>query len=133
MPLDEESYARFDDTLRTNARGVFTTIAEALPHLSSEARVLVPSGAVARESKPGMGAYAVSKAGAEAIVRGFAADVDHPIGVVDPGLVATKLTDGRGREPADVAPMFQWAATDCPAEDLDGTVVDLKAWKQATR
>jgi hypothetical protein len=29
--------------------------------------------------------------------------------------------------------MFLWAATDCPAEDLDGAVVDLRAWKEATR
>jgi NAD(P)-dependent dehydrogenase (short-subunit alcohol dehydrogenase family) len=133
MNLAEEPYARFDDTLRTNLRGVFTTIREAVPHLRDGARVLVPSGSVAREAKPGMGAYAVSKAGAEALVRGFSVDVDAAVGVVDPGLVATEVTDGQGRDPADVAPMFLWAATDCPADDLDGEVVDLRAWKQATR
>jgi NAD(P)-dependent dehydrogenase (short-subunit alcohol dehydrogenase family) len=133
MPLDEEPYARFDDTLRTNVRGVFTTVKEAVPHLAPDARVLVTSGSVAREAKPGMGAYAVSKAGAEALARGFAADLDHPVGVVDPGLVATDVTGGQGRDPADVAPMFRWVATDCPAEDLDGEVVDLRAWKTATR
>jgi NAD(P)-dependent dehydrogenase (short-subunit alcohol dehydrogenase family) len=64
-PLQEESYARFDDTIRTNLRGVFTTVRESLPHLAPDARILVPSGSVARESTPGMGAYAVSKACAE--------------------------------------------------------------------
>jgi hypothetical protein len=29
--------------------------------------------------------------------------------------------------------MFLWAATDCPTEDLDGQVVDLRSWKKATR
>jgi hypothetical protein len=29
--------------------------------------------------------------------------------------------------------MFRWAATDAPADDLDGGVLDLKAWKRATR
>jgi NAD(P)-dependent dehydrogenase (short-subunit alcohol dehydrogenase family) len=133
MALHKEPYARFDDTLRTNVRGVFTTVKEAVPHLAADARVLVPSGSVARESKAGMGAYAVSKAGAEALVRGFAADLDQPVGVVDPGLVGTDLTGGQGRDPEDVAPMFLWAATDCPAGDLDGAVVDLRAWKKATR
>jgi NAD(P)-dependent dehydrogenase (short-subunit alcohol dehydrogenase family) len=133
MPLDGESYTRFDDTVRTNVRGVFTTVTEAVPHLADDARILVTSGSVAREAKPGMGAYAVSKAGAEALVRGFSVDVDAAVGVVDPGLVATEVTDGQGRDPADVAPMFLWAATDCPADDLDGEVVDLRAWKQATR
>ncbi|WP_136601097.1 SDR family oxidoreductase [Salinigranum halophilum] len=133
MNLAEEPYSRFDDTLRTNVRGVFTTVKEAVPHLSEGARLLVPSGSIAREAKPGMGAYAISKAGAEALVRGFATDIDQSVGIVDPGLVATEVTGGQGREAEDVAPMFLWAATDCPAEDLDGQVVDLRAWKKATR
>lgn len=130
-PLQEESYARFDDTMRTNARGVFATVREALPHLSSDARVLVPSGSVAREPTPGMGTYAVSKAAAEALVRGFAADLDRSVAVVDPGYVATDLSGGKGRDPADVAPMFVWAARD--AEGVDGETLDLRAWKSATR
>ncbi|WP_299263576.1 SDR family oxidoreductase [Halorientalis sp.] len=131
--LASESYAAFDDHLRTNGRGTFTTIREALPHLSPHARLLVTSGGVAREAKPGYGSYAVSKATAEAIARGFAADLDHSVSVVDPGVVATELTGGTGRDPADVAPMFRWAATDAPADDLDGGVLDLKAWKRGTR
>jgi NAD(P)-dependent dehydrogenase (short-subunit alcohol dehydrogenase family) len=130
-PLGEVSYTRFDDTMRTNLRGVFTTVREAIPHLAPDARILVPSGSVARESTPGMGAYAVSKAGAEALVRGFAADIDRSIAVVDPGYVATDLSGGKGRDPDDVAPMFVWAARD--AEDLNGEVLDLRAWKSATR
>lgn len=133
-PTDRLSYREFDDTMRTNGRGVFATIREAVPHLADEARVLVPSGSVAHESKAGMGAYAVSKAAAEAVARGFAADVDATVGVVDPGLVATDLTGmERARDPESVAPLFVWAATDAPAEDLDGGRVGLREWKQATR
>jgi NAD(P)-dependent dehydrogenase (short-subunit alcohol dehydrogenase family) len=130
-PLGEVSYTRFDDTMRTNLRGVFTTVREAIPHLAPDARILVPSGSVARESTPGMGAYAVSKAGAEALVRGFAADLDRSIAVVDPGYVATDLSGGKGRDPADVAPMFVWAARD--ADEVNGEVLDLRTWKTATR
>ncbi len=132
-PLTSESYAVFDDHLRTNGRGTFATIRESLPHLTPDARILVTSGEVARDAKPGYGTYAVSKATGEAIARGFAADLDHPVGIVDPGVVATELTGDRGRDPEDVAPMFRWAATDAPVEDLDGGVCDLKAWKRATR
>jgi len=130
-PLQEASYARFDDTIRTNLRGVFTTVREALPHLAPDGRVLVPSGRVARESTPGMGAYAVSKAGAEALVRGFAADLEQSVAVVDPGYVATDLGGGAGRDPDDVAPMFVWAARD--ADGIDGEILDLRTWKQAVR
>ena len=133
-PIDVEQYAAFDDTQRTNVRGVFATIREALPHLQPDGRVIVPSGGVAHEAKPGVGAYAVSKAGAEAVARAFSADVDQAVGVVDPGLVATDLTDAdRARDPADVAPMFVWAATEADREDLDGERVDLRTWKSATR
>jgi len=114
-PTDETTYADYDDTMRTNARGVFATLAEAVPHLADNARMIVPSGSVAHESKAGMGAYAVSKAAAEAVARGFAADLDATVGVVDPGLVATDLTGmERARDPESVAPLFVWAATEAP-------------------
>ena len=133
-PTDETSYADYDDTMRTNARGVFATVAEAVPHLADDARVIVPSGSVAHESKAGMGAYAVSKAAAEAVARGFAADLDAAVGVVDPGLVATDLTGmERARDPESVAPLFVWAATEAPAADLNGERLGLREWKSATR
>ncbi|GAB7091881.1 SDR family oxidoreductase [Halorubrum luteum] len=133
-PMEDVPYTRFDDTIRTNARGVFATIREALPHLAEEARIIVPSGSVAHESKAGMGAYAVSKAAAEAVARGFAADIDATVGVVDPGLVATDLTGmENARSPESVAPLFVWAATDAPPADLNGERLGLREWKQATR
>ena len=134
MPTDEASYASFDDSMRTNVRGVFATITESLPHLADEARIVVPSGAVAQESRSGMGPYAVSKAGAEAVARGFAADIDATVGIVDPGLVATDLTKKENaRDPDSVAPLFRWAITEAPAEDLNGGRLGLREWKKATR
>ena len=133
-PLSEASYSSFDDTLRSNGRGVFATIREAVPHLTDDARVVVPSGAVAREAKPGFGAYAVSKATAEAVARQFAAELEQAVGVLDLGPVQTELTNRmQGRDPADVALMFLWAATEADAEAIDGEVVGLREWKAAMR
>lgn len=131
-PLAAESYAAFDDTLRTNVRGVYATVREASPHLNEDARILVPTGPIARDPKPGLGSYAVSKAGAEALVRGFAAELEQAVACVDPGQVATDLSGPNGRDPADVAPMFVWAAGLDPAE-LDGRTLGLKEWRSATR
>src|SRR6056297_1136668 len=111
-PLAEDAYSAFDDSFRTNARGVFATVKEALPHLADDARVLVPSGKVARDAKPGYGSYAVSKAAAEAVVRQFAAEIDQSLGVVEPGAVATDLTGGQGRDPEDAAALLYWVATE---------------------
>jgi NAD(P)-dependent dehydrogenase (short-subunit alcohol dehydrogenase family) len=132
-PLSEESYAAFDDHMRTNARGVFATVREAMPHLADDARIVVPTGAVAREGMPGYGSYAVSKAAAEAIVRGFAVDLGVPIGAVDPGQVSTALSGDGGRDPAAVARMVRWALEDLPAEELNGTVLDWGDYREATR
>jgi NAD(P)-dependent dehydrogenase (short-subunit alcohol dehydrogenase family) len=132
-PADAESYAAFDDHVRTNGRGVFATVREAIPHLTDDARVIVPTGKVASDPQPGIGTYAVSKATAEAVVRQFAADTSVTVGCVDPGQVATDLAGPRGRDPAEVADLFLWAATDADPEELDGGVLGLREWKQATR
>ena len=134
MPLDGESYEHFDETLATNVRGVFSTLKEAVPYLADDGRMLVPSGSVARKAKQGMGAYAVSKAAAEAIARGFSVDIDQLVSVVDPGLVATDLTGiQKARDAEDIAPMYLWVATEPDPEEIDGEIVDLRTWKQATR
>ncbi|WP_253737301.1 SDR family NAD(P)-dependent oxidoreductase [Halohasta salina] len=134
MPLDEESDSVYRDTMETNVHGVFTTVKRAAPYLAPSARVLIPSGSVAREAKPGMGAYAVSKAAVEGLARGFAADLDSSVCVVDPGLVATELTGiEKARDPDDIAPMYQWVASEAPPEEIDGEIIDLKTWKQSTR
>jgi NAD(P)-dependent dehydrogenase (short-subunit alcohol dehydrogenase family) len=132
-PLADDPYSAFDQHYQTNARGVFAAVREAVPHLNDGARVLVPSGGIAVDAKPGFGSYAASKAFAEALVRQFAVELDATVGVVDPGQLATDLTGGRGRDPADVADQFLWAATDAPTEDVDGGRIDLKTWKSATR
>jgi NAD(P)-dependent dehydrogenase (short-subunit alcohol dehydrogenase family) len=131
-PIDEESYAAFDDHFRTNARGVFATLAEAVPHVAADGRALVTTGPVARTATAGVGSYGASKAAAEAVMRAFAVDADFPVGCVDPGQVDTDLSGGPGRDPEEVAEMFVWAAT-VDAEDLDGEVLDLKTYKRATR
>ncbi len=131
-PLSRESYAAFDDHFRTNARGVFATIHEALPHLAPSGRILVSSGVVARDPQPGFGSYAVSKAAAEAVALRFAADVSQPVGVVDPGQVATELTNDQGRTPEDAADQFLWAARDADGDTVDGAVLDRRAWRENT-
>lgn len=131
-PLETESYAAFDDTLRTNLRGVFVTINEAIPHLDEAARVLIPTGKIAREPKAGLGSYAVSKAGAEALMRGFATEISQPVGCLDPGQVATDLSGPDGRDSDEVAPMFRWAVN-LPPDELNGKILGLREWRKATR
>ncbi len=131
-PLSTESYSAFDDHFRTNARGVFATIQEALPHLAPDARVLVSSGVVARNPQAGYGSYAVSKAAAEAVALRFAGDISQVVGVVDPGQVATALTGREGRDVTDAALQFRWAATEADPDVVDGEILDRRAYRDAT-
>lgn len=130
--LADESYPVFDDTLRINTRGVFTTVKEALPYMPLDGRILVPIGEVARNAFPGYGSYAVSKAGAEAVMRQFAAEIDQAIGCVNPGNVATDMTNDQGRDPDQVADMFVWAATELSREEPNGSVIDWSDWEKAS-
>ena len=133
MPVHEESYDRFDDTVETNLRGVFAAVKETLGRMPETGRVLVPSGSIAVDARAGMGAYAVSKAAAEALVRQLAVDAEQTAAVVDPGLVNTDLSDGDGRDPDDVAEMFVWAAAEADPDSIDGERIDLRTWMRATR
>ncbi|RLM88149.1 SDR family oxidoreductase [Halobellus sp. Atlit-38R] len=132
-PIHEEPYDRFDDTIRTNLRGVFATAKEALDRMPNDGRILVPSGAIAVDYDPGMGAYAVSKGAVESLVRQLAVDVEQTATIVDPGLVDTDLSAPGGRDPTEVAQMFVWAATEATPAEIDGERVDLKTWMRATR
>ncbi|WP_232686189.1 SDR family oxidoreductase [Halobacterium zhouii] len=128
-PLGEESYSGFDDTIRTNVRGVFAAVREALPHMPADGRVVIPTERVARDPEPGRGSFAVSKAAVEGVMGQFSVDCEQAVGCVDPGEVNTGIHGGGGRKPADVAGLFTWAASVPGA--LDGRVLDADDWEDA--
>lgn len=132
-PLAEDSYTAFDDHLRTNARGVFVTIREAVPHLADEARIVVPVGPFGERTPPGYGSYGVSKVASDAVARTFAAELDVPVARIDPGETATSLTDGEGHDPADAAELCYWAATAVEPGELDEGVLTRADWRRATQ
>jgi NAD(P)-dependent dehydrogenase (short-subunit alcohol dehydrogenase family) len=133
MPIGDEPYDRFDDTLATNLRGVFAVAKEAHDAMPDSGRLLVPSGSIATDPTEGMGAYAVSKAAVEGLVRQLSVDVAQTAAVVDPGMIESDLSGPGGRDPEDIAPMFVWAASEADADGIDGERVDLRTWKRATR
>lgn len=132
-PLVEESYSAFDDHLRVNGRGVFAAVKEALPHMAGDARVLVPAGPAARDPEPGYGSYHPSKTLAVAIVRQLAAELDQTVGIVDPGRLTTNLFgQDDGQDPEAVAGLVIWAATTASADAVDGEVLSVTDWREAT-
>lgn len=120
--LQGESYAAFDDHVRANGRGVFATVREAVPHLATDARVLVPVREAPHRARPSRGSYAVSEALAVAVARQFSADLDQTVGILHVGAEA---------DPAEVAPMVWWAASEADPGTVDGRVIGHEAWQGA--
>lgn len=137
-PLPAESYAAFDDTVRTNARGVFVTIKEALAHMPSDGRVVVPIDGRATDLAPSdddnqpnaLGSYGVSEAATWALIRGFATDCEQIVGAVNPE-VATIGDSEDDRGFADAASLIHWTVTALSPDDLDGAVVSAQDWESA--
>lgn len=127
VPLGGDSYAAFDDQFRTNARGVYATIREAIPHLVEGARVVVP---VHEYDEPGAGGtYAVSRASTVALVRGFARELPGPVCGLDPGHPVPAFDRQEDLDPTEVVAGVRWALLDAPPEDIDGRVLGAEAWR----
>ncbi|MEV0715849.1 SDR family oxidoreductase [Asanoa sp. NPDC050611] len=99
--VEETSDALWDEVLDVNLKGVFRTCRAALPHLRARGggAIVAVSSVQAYVSQQGVAAYAVSKAGINALVRSMA--LDHAkenirVNAVCPGSVDT--------------PMLRWAA-----------------------
>jgi len=72
------AYSAFDDEFRTNHRGVFATIREAIPHCHAQSRIIVPLGFQASQS----GSFRAGEAAIGALVGAIAEVVDcHVVGV----------------------------------------------------
>lgn len=112
--LETTSYAAYDDSMRVNARGVYTAVKEAIPHLDDDARVVVPVSVPG----DGSGTFGASQAARIGIIERFAADLSYPVGAVAIG--DPEDADDDALESA--ADLVRWAST--VADDvLDGAVL----------
>jgi 3-oxoacyl-[acyl-carrier protein] reductase len=86
----------FDDVLSGNLRGPVLTMRAVLPLLTTEASVVILTTGIGQIGAPGYAGYGASKAGLNAIIRIFAAEVAPGIRVngVAPGAVDTAFIRG---------------------------------------
>lgn len=115
--LPATSYSAYDDAARTEGRGVFAAIREAVPHLRDDARIVVPVVRFADRSR--VGPLGVTQAARLALMRGFAADLDVAVGAVALDAHPSTADDAAI---GDAAALIAWAATEAPG--LDGTLLD---------
>jgi 3-oxoacyl-[acyl-carrier protein] reductase len=96
---------RFDDVLSGNLRGPVLAMRAMLPLLNDDASVVVLTTGIGQIGAPGYAGYGASKAGLNAIVRIFAAEVAPRVRVngVAPGAVDTAFIRGGYAEGAAVS------------------------------
>ncbi|ROS40717.1 SDR family NAD(P)-dependent oxidoreductase [Amycolatopsis thermoflava] len=125
-------------TLETNLTGPFLTARAAHPYLaaSGRGRLVLTSSVIARQPRPGLSAYAASKAGVEGLTRALAADWAKDgicVNAVAPGFfglgmgaafeagerlrdqVIARTVLGRFGEPQDIAGVVRFLASDAAA------------------
>lgn len=111
QPITDISYAAFDDELRTNLRGVFSTIREATPHCGDSTKILVP----VTESQATSMTFAAGEAAIERLVKELSATTPLSIAAVD---IGATIEDGE-LDPDRAAASVIAALTKAPSE-FDG-------------
>jgi NAD(P)-dependent dehydrogenase (short-subunit alcohol dehydrogenase family) len=89
----------FDTIMDINVKGVYFTVAKALPYLNDGASIIVTSSTVGNKGIPGGAAYTASKAAERNMVRSFAAEFAARkirVNSLSPGAIDTPIWEKNG-------------------------------------
>jgi NAD(P)-dependent dehydrogenase (short-subunit alcohol dehydrogenase family) len=96
-PVGRTSFESFEEILRVNVTATFFLVQACLPYLNKNASVILNSSVQNVNGRPGLSAYAASKAALRAMARVMASELSPRgirINVVSPGAVDTAVWDG---------------------------------------
>ncbi len=133
IPTWELDPADWDRTIAVNLRGPYLLARAVLPHLldrrqGSVINVSSICGAVAYAN---YSAYTASKFALEGLTRVLAGETKRTgvrVNAVDPGLVATRMTDFRGVKPDRVTGVFVYLASD-ESRRITGRTLHASRWR----
>lgn len=139
-PVAHAEPREFAKIERTNFTGVYRLIRsfEPLLRASDAGRVVYVSSSVAHAPKAFWGAYAATKAGAEAMVKCWADEIENTpirLAVVDPGRMRTRLRAQaypgedpmKHPDPSEIGPLMVELCRPGQIPPLDVSFVDWKA------
>lgn len=115
--IPEASLAEFDDMWRTNIRGPWLAIREALPLLGEGASIVVNTSVVDIKGMAGTSAYSATKAALRSLVRTAAAELAPRkirINAVSPGPIDTPIFGKTGMPAEGVAGFKESMITQIP-------------------
>lgn len=118
-PTIEVDEAYFDRQADTNIRGLFFTVAKAIPLLRKNSRVLLNASIIANKGFAGGAVYAATKAAVRSFARSWTAEF-HPddicFNVISPGAIETPLYDKMGMTEAETKDFHAYLKTVIPAK-----------------
>jgi NAD(P)-dependent dehydrogenase (short-subunit alcohol dehydrogenase family) len=102
--IDQATPEHFDKTFNINARGVYFTVAKALPLMTRGGSIVLISSGLHLKGFPKHGAYSATKAALRSFARTWAAELkDRGIRVnnLSPGAIDTPIIDGQFKTKAE--------------------------------
>ncbi|MGQ0798330.1 MAG: SDR family NAD(P)-dependent oxidoreductase [Methanobacteriota archaeon] len=102
----------YDETMAVNVRAAWYTTKVVVPHMPADGSIINVTSGLARGPSAEYFPYSLSKAALEGLTVVEAAHLRQRANAVDPGLVATRMTDFSGRRPEDVTEVFVYLASD---------------------
>jgi len=139
-PVTQDSIDAFEQVLKINLTGVFTTIMAAEPHLNDGASVIMTGSIIATAGLPGYAAYAASKAGVRAMARTLASELatrSIRFNIVSPGPIKTPIWDAAAPTPEAFEQFEKYASRGIPlarlgeADEVAKTVLFLASDESA--
>ena len=118
-PTAETDEAMFYRMMNTNVKGVYFTVAKALPLLSEGSSVLLNGSGIADKGVPGSSVYASTKAALRSFVRTWTAEISPAktrFNVLSPGLTETPSMRRRGLNEEQVSAARAAFASKIPAK-----------------
>ncbi len=105
-PTLESDEAFFDNQFDTNVRGLYFTVAKALPILKKGSKVVLNASVVAIKGMPGASVYAATKAAVRSLARSWTAEIpveNVRFNVLSPGPIETPIYGKMGMPAEQVA------------------------------
>ncbi len=102
----------YDRTMAVNLRAPWLLVKHLAPHMPRDGSIINVTSGLSKGPATGYFPYSLSKWALEGLSLELAAELPQRVNVVNPGLVATKMSGFAGKEPKQVTEVFVYLASD---------------------
>lgn len=120
-PTTEVDEAFFDNQFNTNVRGLYFTVAKALPVLNKGSSVILNASVVANKGMPGASVYSATKAAVRNFARTWTAEIpaaNARFNVLSPGPIQTPIFSRSGMSAQEISGFEEGIKSTVPAGRL---------------